>query len=818
VNTVASNYASPFQPLQAEERETVDRFQPESPFLNTLFTAESWAANEQTQAAPLAEQQYTPRVETPFLAEYLGETPVNSEAVAFEQTLQELFDRDFNEAVSNLAMEAAAQAEQFAFTSGETSAQQMLDEWLDPLRKATETLFETIGAAAARQQLETMGETELDTFLETYAAPPSNLVPEFEEFFGKVFRKIKSVVRSGINLAKQGVSAIGKLAMPIGFILKKLGGLVRPLLNRVIKFALNQLPASLRPAADLLGRRLGIIRETETQESGEAATTPQSEGIAQEFDAAVASLMFARDESESQAFLAEVAAETPQETDVSPVTEADAARERFVAQFSQLAAGENAGPVVQQFIPAILPVLRIALTVVGRQRVVNFLAGYVAKLIQPYVGPQAANALSRALVSVGLRLISLEAQEEAPTHTAARAVVATLEDTVQRVAEFGFEHFEQLDESLEQQQLLEAITNEAFFEAAIAHFPAQLLDAQRLEDRALMLETGGAPGVWAYRPRPRYRKYTRIYDITITPQIASQIVSFGAARLATFFRAHNVRMPVKVRVHLFQAIPGTTLSRIALLEKRTPGLGSGARSAWSKIHPLTKEAAGLLLAEPLLGKDVDARYLESRNLIAVGQRFYYLELPYAAGSGAGGHSQVNLAIDLRASQIRIAAFLSEADAQKVVAAGPGGGNQVALSLIGGLASGAIFSVRSGASKHVTLLREATGELQGEDFLQAIAGQVGKKILDWFLEQLVQALLNLLKAALIRYLNTRLTEFIAAARNPASGVTLLFTYSHPGLRIWHAVLAGRLPNWGDARAAARTLQFPSVAVFPGFRRP
>lgn len=817
MNTVAPNYASPFQPLQEEERETVDRFQPESPFLNTLFSAEAWSANEQTEASPRAEQQYTPRVETPFLAEYLGETPINSEAVAIEQTLQELFDRDFNEAVSNLAMEAAAQAEQFGLTAGETSAQQMLGEWLDPLRKATETLFESIAEAATRQQLESMGEAELDTFLETYAAPPANLAPEFEEFFGKVFRKIKSVVRSGINLAKQGVTAIGKLAMPIGFILKKLGGLVRPLLNRVIKFALNQLPASLRPAADLLGRRLGIIRETEAYESGEAATTPAAESIAQEFDAAVVSLMFARDDMESQALLAEAVSETPQEADVSPVAEADAARERFVAQFSQLAAGESAGPVVQQFIPAILPVLRIALTVVGRQRVVNFLAGYVAKLIQPYVGPQAATALSRALVSVGLRLISLEAQEEAPTHTAARAVVATLEDTIQRVAEFGFEHFERLDESLEQQQLLEAITNEAFFEAAIAHFPAQLLDTQRLEDRELMLQTSGEAGVWAYRPRPRYRKYTRIYEITITPQVASQIVSFGATRLAAFLRAHNVRMPVKARVHLFESIPGTTLSRIALLEKRTPGLGSGTRSAWSKIHPLTKESAGLLLSEPLLGKDVDARYLESRNLIAVGQRFFYLELPYPVGGG-GGHSQVNLAIDLRASQIRIAAYLSEADAQKIVAAGPGGGNQVALSLIGGLASGAIYSVRTGVSKHVTLLREATGELQGEDFLQAIAGQVGKKVLEWFLEQLVQALLNLLKAALIRYLNTRLNEFIAAARNPAHGVTLLFNYSHPGLRIWHAVLAGRLPNLGDARAAAKTLQFPSVAVFPGFRRP
>jgi hypothetical protein len=818
---VSTIYSSPFQPLQEKEYEAPDRFQPETPFLDTRFSSEAWYPGGEAEASPQTEQQYTPKVETPFLTEYLGEAPVNAEAVALEQTLQELFDRDFNEAVSNLAMEAAAQAEQYSFTSGETGAQQMLTEWLDPLRRATEAMFETIGDAATKQQLETMGEAELEAFMQANAPAPANLAPEFEEFFGKVFKKIKSVVRSGINLAKQGIGALGKL-MPIGILLKKLGTLVRPLINRVIKFALNKLPAELRPAANMLGRRLGIIRESETQEAGQAATTQEAESIPQEFDAAIATLLFARDEAEGQAFLAEAAAETPQEADVNAIGEADAARERFVAQFSQLSAGENAGPVVQQFLPAVLPLLRTAITIVGRQRVVGFLAGYLAKLIQPYVGPQAATALSRALVNVGLRLITLETEEEAPSQTAARAVVATLEDTIQRVAEFGFEHFEHLDESVEQQRLLEVIANEAFFEATIAHFPAQLLDAHRLEDREMMFETETPPGVWAYRPNPRYQKYTRIYDVTITPQIASQVRSFGATTLGAFLRSQNVHLPVKARVHLFQAIPGTTLSRIAVLEKRTPGLGPGNPSAWTHIHPLTEQASGLLLSEPGLGKDVDARFLESRNMTAVGQRFYYLELPRSGGGAVtpikgSRPSEVNLTIDLRASQIRVAAFLSEPDAQKIVAAGPAIGNQVALTLVSGLASGAINSVRSGVSRHVNILREANGELQGEDFWQAIASEVGKKILVWFLEELAKALLSLLKAALVRYLNTRLAEFTTAARNPAYGVTLVFTYGHPGLRIWQAILAGRLPNWGDARAAAKALQFPSVNVYAGFRR-
>ncbi len=81
--------------------------------LDTRFATESWAQNESPAAFSALEQQWTPRVETPLLAEYHGESPVNLEAQQLEQTLTELFDRDFNEAVANLAHEAAAQAEEF---------------------------------------------------------------------------------------------------------------------------------------------------------------------------------------------------------------------------------------------------------------------------------------------------------------------------------------------------------------------------------------------------------------------------------------------------------------------------------------------------------------------------------------------------------------------------------------------------------------------------------------------------------------------------------------------------------------------------------
>jgi hypothetical protein len=414
-------------------------------------------------------------------------------------------------------------------------------------------------------------------------------------------------------------------------------------------------------------------------------------------------------------------------------------------------------------------------------------------------------------------MITLEAEAEAPPQLAARAVAATLEDTVRRVANFGFEHFSSLDESTDQRQLLEAVATEAFFEAAMNHVPAHLLDARRLAERELYFETTGEVGIWAYRPKPRYKKYTRIFDVTLNPQNVANVGSFGTTTLRAFLAARGVQLPVKAKVHLYEAIPGTTLSRIAALERRVPGLGSGGEAARSQIHPLTTEAAGAILGQRALGRDVDPRFRESRQRITVGQRFYFLELPHA-GAGPQKHrrpSEVNLTIDLRASQIRLYAFLSEADAQRIVAASPSASAATAVQLLFGLASGAVQSLRTGGlSKHVRLLREAP---EAEDYWQAIAGAAGKKMQDWIIGQLIDALLNMLKAALMSYFNARLAEFAKAVRNAADGVTLVFTYNHPGLRILQVLLNGKLPSWSDVRSAARALKMPSVDVVPGFKR-
>ena len=76
----------------------------------------------------------------------------------------------------------------------------------------------------------------------------SGLSPAQEQFFGSVFNKVKNAVKKGIEIA-------GKL-LPVNFILGKLKGLIRPLLDRVLKFAIGKLPKNLQPYAQTLVKEI----------------------------------------------------------------------------------------------------------------------------------------------------------------------------------------------------------------------------------------------------------------------------------------------------------------------------------------------------------------------------------------------------------------------------------------------------------------------------------------------------------------------------------------------------------------------------------
>ena len=170
-----------------------------------------------------------------------------------------------------------------------------------------------------------------------------------------------------------------------------------------------------------------------------------------------------------------------------------------------------------------------------------------------------------------------------------------------------------------------AETLQAFEKAAANNFPSnQMKVAKRLT-----LENG----TWVMMPRsgPRhmYKKYTKVFDATIDNRIASTLTTFRGVPLAGYLKDKlglDPTNPIKARVHIYEGIPGTKLYMINRFEK-VPGLR--VRHGYKQLHPLSVQAASLLLNEPKLGKDVDVKFTTRRHQTSVGQRFYYLEIPGA---------------------------------------------------------------------------------------------------------------------------------------------------------------------------------------------
>jgi hypothetical protein len=661
----------------------------ESPFLET--SPVGWTAAP--GPAPVGEAPFLP--ETPFVSEYLADETVRPEAIAFHELLDELYDSEFDEAVAELAAEAETYVD--ALGLGETEAdsaraERLLEAWVEPLRLETESMLTGMAEALEAQDPLSLTEDELDTLLDRFEPGESEHGPSFDGFLKKFIKKARGVVHGAIKAAKKGIATISKF-MPIGIILRKLAVLVRPLLNRVLKFALNKLPVQYREPAAIVARKLfgmatgGAAGEGQDEawsaedfedfedSEDEQPATADVRQIQEAFDTEAASLLFAPSEQEQELFLAE-AATTAARSSPNSLADLDAARQRFVDGVSRLDEGGDPTPLVENFVPAILPALRLGLKIAGRPRVVRFLAQYLGRLIAPYIGPSVTPGLSRAIVDAGLRSMTLEAEAEpgvageaeaSPT-IAGEAFASLVEDTVTRVSQLD-------EEDLADDRVLEAAAYEAFHESAAATFPAPVLAPE-----SEYLEAGRAGGTWVAMPRRgprRYRKYSQVFNVVIHPAAARSIRTFGGRPLSAFIRDGLGRSgPIRARIHLYQATPGTSLSGIARAERGVAGLGAGDRWARSRLHPLSPMAAATLLGEPGLGRTVSEAYEDGVGPLAIGQRLFYLEVPdaptspAATGASSGSprkSSDATAVIDRAAGDVKVTIYLSEADAQSIAA-------------------------------------------------------------------------------------------------------------------------------------------------------
>jgi hypothetical protein len=745
----------------------------QTPFLEarSFFSEEAPAGQDVFEVARSAP--------SPFLSIYEAEgggpatDPLAKEYVVF---LNELYDQEFDEALFELAGEAAELYEaQPPPDYGQPvgyHVEQMLQQHFAPLVRESEAMFGTLSRELGQRDPASWSAAEIDAIAERIQ-PTTELRPSFEQFWGSLKKAVTKVAKGAVSLAKKGVSAAAKLGL--GPILNKIKALVRPLLKKVLETAIAKLPSQLQPIARKLAERLPMLKEYEEGSAfGEtnAATRDVAE-IQYEFDRQVADLLFASDEVEQEAEVGRVLAEARAPVEYS-MSELDRARAEFEAGLEGLREGEDPTPHVERFLPAILPALRVGIQIAGRKRVVDFLAKYLARLIGRFVGPQYTPALSRAMVDAGLRLLTLEADAEDETGAAMSAVAATVEETVRRVASLP-------DYVLDNQELLEAFTLQAFEQAATANLPP-VLPEETYRQRPDLLEAQTLRGVWKLMPRGRrrYKKYTRVIRARVSPHKAAAVESFEGLPLSAFLEEQLGVAPgeeVEAQMHLYEAIPGTLLSDLARLEDNTPGLGTA--DAYHLLHPLTPEAAGVLLGEPGLGREVDERFLSDPYVTEVGQRFYYLEVPgrrplAAPQDGARvrvrRRTRVSLALDFPRNEARIYLYLSEV-----------------------LAQGLAVKLRQQAHSGMVVAR--LGQILDRGLRGALAGGSGRlKIVH---ESVTPALwagaLRRLPAAVPHVLRSRLHEWVmksmgdqlkqqaaqllAAAEQPVDGVTLVMTLAN-----------------------------------------
>lgn len=794
-----------------------------SPFLNggSFVSAESEALEQEESSFPPAVYE----MDTPFRSEYRLENRegmggmVDPEAEEFVSFLSELHDREFDETVFEMVNEAADlyanrfEGEFMGDTARRVEAERFLEDHFSPLVNEIESFLETAAEDIQHHELETMSEVEIDDFIEQYKTS-HELSPAFENLWGWIKKKAKKAIKKGVQWAKKKAKGLAKKLLATA--LKKLKKFIIPWIKKIVGFAINKLPKQYRPLARKLAQRFGVakeIEEGETVEQDEEMTGDVTQ-FQQEFDFFFANLLFTGDESQQERFLAEVRTEfESQPAGEDPLGRLDDAREQFVEGLGRLKEGEDAAPLVENFLPAVLPLVKLGLKFYGRPKLVNFLATYVAKLIRRFIGPKYTAPLSKAIVDAGLRLIHLEAAPEDETRAANEAVAAAVEETVRRVAALP-------EYVLDNSELLEGYVLEAFESAAAANLPAVLPETV-YRDRPELRETTRLNGTWLWRPAGRkkhYKKFARMPEVEIDPHIAGEVKTWGGVPLSDFLR-DRFRIPagqaVRARVHLYEAIPGTWLSRIGKYEKTVGGLGTAAKAAWSQIHPLTPGAASLLVGEPRLGRDVSPKFLADPLNVQVGQRFYYLEIPGAsvpahAGPAAHRCCGTHLTMDFPRDQLRVHLFLGEADAQGI-----------AVKLRRQLPLGTVISQLQ-ASAETGLKSALTGGMYHQLNIvhsRAAFSHSPAEALKWIppilTEQLTRRLVQWIRQGLFEYLKQDAQNFIAASQDPADGLTVALQFRNPpGLPLLRRFLAGEAVALPEIQFHDRAPE-THIRVVPGY---
>jgi hypothetical protein len=722
---------------------SVTEHQVTSPFQPT----ELFAGDGNTAApAPTGEGMLTP-----FSEAAAGYDELQQEAEAVDALLAEFEDESFEEALEMLADEAAARHLRSVRTwSAESEAPGLAtseaEQWIGSVAAEADRVLGELETYFADRPIDSLRDGEMETVAGLGDWESLGFVSPFdaqEQFFKKVLNKAKKVAKGVAKVARKGIGALGKLGLGKLFgILRKL---VQPLLKRVLAKAIGRLPAPLRPVAEQLAKRFSGEAEAEGDEH------TGYEMLAESFDRQVAELVLAPSDAALDRFLGEAESEVEVAGDAEPLHDLDAARTRLARELADATPGEAPTAAMERFIPAVMgamPLIRIGLRVIGRQRVVNFLAGALAKLIQGMVGPQPARLLSRHIADAGLKLLGLEAENGADPTVGTEALVAATEDTVRQVMSLP-------PESLADERVLEAEIQEAFAEAAARHLPSAVLRPDVVEG-----ESEDEHAVWVLMPRTtrplfRYKKYGRLIPVRITRPVARSLaMTDGETLEQRLLDAGVTAWPVEGEMEAYELLAGAELGHLAAFEDEEPDPDADAASLVSEFEELTEAAATALAGHPRLA--ATGRRGRSGRRRQGGTRYYRLRV---GGRRLARRRPFALRLDVTSPQpvLKVHLRIGERDSQTLAAHIEQRKMIQIVSVVRGLLGPA---AQKGMAQRLNRMLSRHGIEPGRGSGVELAGRLAD--------------------AMVRAVSKQLPDAAAtldqAAKNPAPGITLTFAFT------------------------------------------
>jgi hypothetical protein len=563
----------------------------------------------------------------------------------FELFSNEIHDLEFSDMLGQISSEAEEKFQNFINNNSNSPGRELDESLADPNFESTfDQFFETTyGPLAYKLENEIdrlsahiqqnihpgMSYEGAQSAIESFQVEPDQLFGSIGKFLNKVKKGVSTVLKKGASIAKAVISG------PLQILLSRIKPLIKPMLRKLVKKGLGLLPEKYRSIAQKalealgIGGKQGEISEEEPQSEIIANNTSSlSEALYEDVasEETVENQLYDTDETERefdrQIFLLSRTepGEPSQQTAMyeypdseepgsmeNEVTSLNQARDDFI--HGVITDPSDIKGLTQNFIPAILPALKLGIRLAGRPRVVNFIASVVAKLLEQVLSKDQATPISRMLVDAGLKLVNLETFENIPRDQYLGATISNIvSETTDMVSQLPSSLLEAGEDVLQ-----------PFVQEALLTSTANNVNIEVLNDGSIPLRQLPQDAYWVLRNKGKYKVLSKKYSLILDPKVASSVRTHRRAEtlsdILRNYQGWDGKTPIHVIIRVFEATPLTRLSMIA-----KDYVGGKSYNQIKQIIKLGKSAATLLLKEPHL-----ASGKHRRGSIA-GLRFYYVKL------------------------------------------------------------------------------------------------------------------------------------------------------------------------------------------------